>query len=164
MRPLFFLSLLLLSMPAFSQVGIGTEHPNARAVLDLRSPTFNQGFLAPRLTTVQRTAPEFTSGLTAAENGLLVFDTDDKLFYYWIFPEWRAVEAGTSATVWRSGSGAPQDTQGEENDYYLDLASGDVYQKQAGSYTVIGNLKGPKGEKGDKGDKGDPGEKGDQGD
>src|SRR5690606_13446081 len=130
----FFLlpCLLLFACSAFAQVGIGTEQPNPRAVLDLRSPGSDQGFLAPRLSTAQRTAPGFTVALTAQENGLLVFDTDDKLFYYWIFPEWRAVDAGTAATVWRSGSGAPQNSQGEENDYYLDVVTGDVYQKIAG--------------------------------
>jgi hypothetical protein len=60
-----------------AQAGIGTEQPNTSAVLDLRSPSHNQGFLAPRLNTAQRTAPPFTDNLTSAENGLLVFDTDD---------------------------------------------------------------------------------------
>jgi hypothetical protein len=105
-----------------AQVGIGTEQPNLRAVLDLRSPNHNQGFLAPRLNTAQRTASAFTNALSAAENGLLVFDTDDRLFYYWLFPEWKAIEAGASASVWRSGIGAPSNTLGEENDFYLDSA------------------------------------------
>ncbi|MDQ2657440.1 MAG: hypothetical protein M3Y60_08455, partial [Bacteroidota bacterium] len=54
----------------FAQVGIGTNTPNANAVLELKSPGNNQGFLVPRLTTAQRT----TLTLTAAENGMMVFD------------------------------------------------------------------------------------------
>ena len=105
---------LVLSMTLRAQVGIGTQQPNARAVLDLKSPSNNQGFLAPRLSTSQRTAPAFTANLSASENGLLVFDTDDLLFYYWMFPQWKALEAGTSSTIWRTGSGVPDVAIGEE--------------------------------------------------
>lgn len=42
----------------------------------------HQGLLVPRLSRAQRTASAFTSLLAETENGLLVFDTDDKLFYY----------------------------------------------------------------------------------
>lgn len=183
---IFYVLLISLCFGAsgFAQVGIGTEQPNSRAVLDLRSPSHNQGFLAPRLSTSQRTAPAFTATLTTEENGLLVFDTDDKLFYYWMFPQWRGIEAGSTSTVWRSGSGAPSNTVGEENDLYLDIASSDVYKKIAGVYTFLLNIKGatgemgppgpagpagptglqgPQGEQGLKGDKGDTGPAGAQG-
>lgn len=75
-----------------AQVGIGTETPNAKAVLELKSPDNNQGFLVPRLTTAQRTAGTFTSTLTAAEKGLLVFDTDTNKFYYWSGAAWTVIE------------------------------------------------------------------------
>src|SRR5690606_28491705 len=101
MRSLYSLILILMAAgPLAAQVGIGTEAPNARAVLELRSPGNDQGFLAPRLTTAQRTDDAFIGNLSAAENGLLVFDTNDRLFYYWIFPEWRPIEAGTTSTIW----------------------------------------------------------------
>lgn len=75
-----------------AQVGIGTDTPNAKAVLELKSPNNNQGFLVPRLSTAQRTAGTFTSTLTANETGLLVFDTDTKKFYYWSGTGWTVIE------------------------------------------------------------------------
>src|SRR5687768_18539356 len=105
---------LVLSMTLRAQVGIGTQQPNARAVLDLKSPSNNQGFRAPRLSTSQRTAQAFTANLSTSENGRLVFDTDDLLFYYWMFPQWNALEAGTSRTIPTTGSGAPVAAAGEQ--------------------------------------------------
>ena len=59
---------------------------------------------------------------------------------------------------------------GVDGDYYLNTTSGDIFQKQSGSWVKVGNLKGaqgpdgPQGDKGDTGDKGDIGDKGDKGD
>lgn len=47
---------------------------DASAMLDVSSTT--KGFLAPRMTTVQRT------GIPSPANGLLVFDTDTKTYWY----------------------------------------------------------------------------------
>ena len=155
MRALYLpVMFLLFAIPMRAQVGIGTEQPNTRAVLDLRSPSNNQGFLAPRLSSAQRTASAFMNNLTAAENGLLVFDTDDLLFYYWMYPAWKALEAGTSSTIWRTGVGNPLNTIGEEGDFYLDTTFGDIYEKSGGVYLFRFNIKGAVGLKGDKGDKG----------
>lgn len=111
---LFCLTILI---PAFAQVGVNTDTPNPRAVLDLRSPTNNQGLLVPRLSRAQRTASAFTSLLAETENGLLVFDTDDKLFYYWMYPEWRAVGVDDEGTAWHSGVASPDDGIGKEGDF-----------------------------------------------
>lgn len=89
---LFFISLALSPSFLFAQVGIGTETPSTNAVLELRSPGNNQGFLVPRLTTAQRTAASFTSVLTVSEKGLLVFDTDTNKFYYWNGTAWIVIE------------------------------------------------------------------------
>ena len=67
-----------------------------------------------------------------------------------------------------SGMGAPDASLGNIGDYYLDLASSNLY----GSKTIEGwgnpislkGIQGEKGVKGEKGDKGDRGEKGDRGD
>lgn len=91
-----------MGFPAYAQVGINTDVPNRSAVLDLNSPTNDQGLLVPRLSTMQRTAEAFTLRLSAAENGLLIFDTDDKNFYYWMHPQWKAIEAASRGTRWRS--------------------------------------------------------------
>lgn len=75
------------SFAAFAQnnVGIGTTQPNPHAVLQLVSPNSNQGFLIPSLTTAQRNA---MSELTADDNGLMVFDLEEKTFYYWSDDQW----------------------------------------------------------------------------
>ncbi len=77
---------------SYAQVGIGTESPSSNAVLELKSPGNNQGFLVPRLTTAQRTATLFTSALSISEKGLLVFDTDTNKFYYWNGSAWIVIE------------------------------------------------------------------------
>lgn len=55
---------------ANAQVGIGTTTPNAAAELDVTSST--KGFLAPRMTTIERTA------ISIPADGLQVYDTDLK--------------------------------------------------------------------------------------
>jgi hypothetical protein len=158
-----FLLLAAISHQALSQVGINTDEPNNRAVLDLNSPTHDQGLLVPRLSTRQRTATAFTTSLGESENGLLIFDTDDKLFYYWMFPSWKAMEAGSGNTIWRSGNSLPENSIGEEGDFYLNVLNGNVYRKHSASYDLALNIKGEKGLQGIKGDKGDTGSQGVQG-
>ena len=92
LRNLFIVLFLTGFSSAIAQVGIGTNTPNSKAVLELKSPNNNQGFLVPRLTTSQRTDVAFTSSLTVAETGLLVFDTDTKKFYYWSGSAWTVIE------------------------------------------------------------------------
>jgi len=69
---LFF---FLLNAAGHAQIGIGTVTPNASSILDITSTT--QGMLAPRMTTAQRTA------IASPADGLLVFDTTDKAFYFY---------------------------------------------------------------------------------
>ncbi|MBX2947589.1 MAG: hypothetical protein KF725_17295 [Cyclobacteriaceae bacterium] len=92
---IILLFLLVAGQKSNAQVGIGTENPNPRSVLDLRSPGNNQGFLVPRFTTAQRTAAAFISTLGTSEKGLLVFDTDTNKFYYWGGTTWIVIEDST---------------------------------------------------------------------
>jgi hypothetical protein len=73
-----FLLLFFFLLPFLgnSQIGIGTVTPNASSVLDISSTT--QGMLAPRMTTAQRNA------ITAPADGLMVYDTDLKTFYFYV--------------------------------------------------------------------------------
>ncbi|MTI19862.1 hypothetical protein E1176_02385, partial [Fulvivirga sp. RKSG066] len=87
-----FINIIICS--AQNSVGIGTENSNDNAVLELVSPTNNQGFLVPRLTTSERTANSFTSNLTASDNGLLVFDSNENKFYYWHDANWQPLKNG----------------------------------------------------------------------
>jgi len=66
--------LLLLSITTHAQVGIGTTTPAASSALDITSTT--QGLLTPRMTTLQRT------NIPTPADGLLVYDTSLKSFYY----------------------------------------------------------------------------------
>jgi hypothetical protein len=73
------LSLLLLAMIFSNQlmaqnIGIGTNTPNPSALLDVSSTS--KGMLVPRMTTAQRTA------ITSPAQGLMVYDTDVKSFWY----------------------------------------------------------------------------------
>ena len=97
----------LFSYPVLGQnnVGIGTNAPNPHAVLQLVAPNANQGFLVPGLTTQQRNATAFTGNLSAADNGLIVFDLDEKAFYYWNDTSWKPIVSGTASQLLKPGPG-----------------------------------------------------------
>ena len=78
------LSFLLIGLIASAQVGIGTTTPDASSVLDIQSTT--KGFLAPRMTTLQRAA------ISSPEVGLMVFDTDINKFCFYEGSSWIANE------------------------------------------------------------------------
>jgi hypothetical protein len=46
---------------------------------------------------------------------------------------------------WVTGTGAPSDSLGKDGDMYLDSATGDIYQRTAGHYTIVANVKGAPG-------------------
>lgn len=91
-----FLACIILILPmsllAQNSVGIGTSNPNSHAVLELVSPGNNQGFLAPGLTTSQRTA--MASSLSSNDKGLLVYDTGENKFYFWQGTQWLPIKSG----------------------------------------------------------------------
>lgn len=58
---------------------------------------------------------------------------------------------GTDGATWRDGSGVPSDGTGANGDYYLNIANGDVYKRAAGTYSVVGNIKGATGSTGSAG-------------
>ncbi|MCV9387107.1 beta strand repeat-containing protein [Reichenbachiella ulvae] len=80
-------------------VGIGTESPNPNAVLELVSPGNNQGLLIPKMSTSQRTANSFISQLGNAENGLMVYDSDENAFYYWLNGAWQSIASNVVLTA-----------------------------------------------------------------
>nr|WKN36804.1 hypothetical protein K4G66_31045 [Tunicatimonas sp. TK19036] len=124
-------------------VGMGTDQPNPNAVLELVAKDKNQGFLVPRLTSAQRQAANFINKLTDKDNGLLIFDTDEGSFYYWLNQAWQegsSVNSLTQGTVWYVGETLPDNAQGEDQDFYIHQPSGDLYRKQDGAYVAIGNL------------------------
>lgn len=85
-------------------VGVGTTTPNGNAILDVTVPdpaTTPQGMLFPRLTTAQRTA--LAGAMGAADEGMVVYDTDDVNIYKWDGTTWIAV--GGTDSDWVSGGG-----------------------------------------------------------
>lgn len=52
---------------------------------------------------------------------------------------------GAAGATWRNGAGAPSNGTGADGDYYLDTATGDVYKRASGAYSVVGNIKGSAG-------------------
>jgi len=81
----YILSLvLLISMHQISlaqNVGIGTNTPNNSAQLDVSSTT--KGLLVPRMTAAQRAA------IPAPAAGLIVYETDQNIFYQYDGTTWR---------------------------------------------------------------------------
>ena len=69
------LAALIISAGTFAQTGIGTTTPDASAQLDVSSTS--KGFLAPRMTKVQREA------ISSPAIGLLVYQTDNDPGYYY---------------------------------------------------------------------------------
>jgi hypothetical protein len=112
---------------AQNNVGIGTNQPNTNAVLELVSPTNNQGFLVPRLKESER------KGMTSPvlPNGLLVFDLDDNFFYYWREGKWEqlgtGITSGTSGNNIRNGQGAPASDLGAVGDFYINTTDKSIY-------------------------------------
>ncbi|MEQ9218081.1 MAG: hypothetical protein RLO17_08565 [Cyclobacteriaceae bacterium] len=98
MKRILFLFGLLVGNTLMAQegsVGIGTQTPNEKAVLHLVAPNNDQGFLVPKLTTFQRN--NFSSQLTSAENGMMVFDSDLNQFFFWLTDHWEAVGSSLQA-------------------------------------------------------------------
>lgn len=90
---------------AQNSVGIGTREPNANAALQIVASDGNQGVMIPGLTSDERSDESFVSALGEAENGLLVFDTDEQVFYYWMNDRWQPVLSGSIAQILTAGEG-----------------------------------------------------------
>ena len=97
-RSFLVFCILIKGMVSFAQnsVGIGTQSPHASAILDVSSTT--KGFLAPRTTTVQRSA------IASPAKGLLVYDTDLNSLYHYNGSAWAAVGGGGGFTLPYAGS------------------------------------------------------------
>jgi hypothetical protein len=85
-----FLAAVLLTATTYAQIGINNENPDASAALDITSTT--GGLLIPRMTETQRDA------ISPAATGLMIYQTDGTVgFYYYNGSSWAEV-AATSAT------------------------------------------------------------------
>lgn len=80
MKKLTLYTLLFISCLSYTQVGINTTEPDASAILDVESTT--QGFLPPRMTTVQRDA------IAAPAEGLTIYNTTTKCIQWFNGTRW----------------------------------------------------------------------------
>lgn len=102
------LLILLLSLPVFAQVGIGTDSPQAQ--LDIISdspanPGVKDGILIPRITRFPSATP------TPDQHGMLVFleteyQDNSTGFYYWndIEKEWHSMGANAAGNFYKPGT------------------------------------------------------------
>lgn len=72
----------------YAQVGINTEDPDEKAILEIVSS--DKGMLIPRMTEAQRDSIKPT---TTNQQSLLIFNTDEDCFNYWhkIEKEWKSI-------------------------------------------------------------------------
>lgn len=59
--------------------------------------------------------------------------------------------------TWTYGSGVPDNDDGDDEDFYLDVTANDIYVKEGGVWGIVTNIKGEKGDRGDQGEQGIPG-------
>ena len=76
----YLVTSLCVSLQVHAQIGIGTTAPDPSSILEVNSN--EKGMLAPRMTTLQRDA------IQNPAVGLLVYDTDANLFYYFDGGSW----------------------------------------------------------------------------
>lgn len=163
--PLF---VVLGSMSAYSQVGIGTKTPNASAQLEVTTldakDNSDKGMLIPR---VQLTSTKDKTTITNGNvNSLMVFNTVTIAditpgYYYWYIDSWKRLavsgEAGSGGTgkdgevgvkeglVPPGAEGTPT-YPGRNVNIYTDITSGIVYvQKSDGTWTSINGKDGKDG-------------------
>src|ERR1700733_6044094 len=73
-------------------VGINTATPHPSAMLDISST--NKGLLMPRMTSAQRNA------IATPAEGLKVYDTDTKTFWYYNGTGWIQTATGSPVNFW----------------------------------------------------------------
>jgi hypothetical protein len=99
----FLVFSIVLSTATFAQVGVGTNTPDASAMLEVKSS--NKGFLPPR---VALTASNSASPVTSPTAGLLVYNTASAGttpydvspgYYYWSGAAWYKLAENNSTKV-----------------------------------------------------------------
>ncbi|HXH98963.1 MAG TPA: hypothetical protein VNI52_01755 [Sphingobacteriaceae bacterium] len=136
---LVFVIILKSNFSVFSQsgsVGIGTETPNAKAVLHISSDS--KGLLIPRLSETDRDSRIQSNGSINPEiNGMLIFNTTSNRFNFWLNNQWNDVS---------NGAAGPQGIKGDTGAAGAAGAAG-----SAGPAGIVG-AQGPVGLQGPPGD------------
>ena len=161
--PLF---LVLGSLSAYSQVGIGTNNPDPSAQLHVKAA--NRGVLIPNIALLSTT--DVVTIKSPAES-LLVFNTQTISdvtpgYYYWLNNKWNRIalaseitgNGGTSAGAGAPGKDGEPGYPGKNVSIYTDTTTGTVYvQNPDGTWSSLNGLNGIDGKDGIAGGKGVPG-------
>ena len=85
---LFFVFSMMTLISGYAQVGINTENPDEKAILEIVSSS--KGVLVPRMTEAER---DLINPTETNQQSLLIFNTDEDCFNYWhkIDKEWKSV-------------------------------------------------------------------------
>ena len=79
-KKILFIICFITSFESFSQIGVDNALPDKFSILDLKAT--DKGLLVPRLTTGERGILLTTCKTTTCPDGLMVFDTDKRMFYF----------------------------------------------------------------------------------
>jgi len=162
MRISTFLTFLFFSSFAYAQngsVGIGTERPNNKSILEIYST--EKGLLIPRLTEVQRNTLQAVGATNASINGLLIYNTTTNKFNTWNLDKWEEIGTqgqkgdkgdtgspgvpGANGANWSNGTlnppaAATEPTGSRDGDYYLNNTNGKVFIREGGIWKEVANL------------------------
>lgn len=93
MKYLFTFLSLLASTISYCQIGINTSTPHPSAALDIQSGTDSKGLLVPRMTSTERNA------IVNPAEGLLVYDTTLRAFYFYLAADSKWVPVANGSTT-----------------------------------------------------------------
>jgi hypothetical protein len=128
-------SILCISAQSYSQVGIGTTTPASSSMLEIQSTA--KGVLIPRMTTAQRTV------IASPANGLLVFDTDKKSFWFYngtaTTPAWKELVTGSSISDTDGDTKVEVEKSADEDIIRLSTAGTEYVQIGSDGVIKLGN-------------------------
>lgn len=97
MKKVIYLAFLMFSYGIYSQVGINTETPNPKAVLELKQNDNDvaKGFMLTRLTDTEMDA----MNLTSTDEGMVIYNKTQKKFFGWDGTSWQNLGYEEANTV-----------------------------------------------------------------
>ena len=114
-------------------VGIGTTNPNSDASLELAET--DKGFLINRLSNAERSS--LGSGLSTADEGMMVYDTEDQALYTWNGTQWVGMDSQdlslSSNTLSLTG-----DASGVDLSAYLDNTDAQNLSRSGNMISITG--------------------------
>jgi hypothetical protein len=132
---------IITALPTTLQLGTAATHDTGTTVgtIPLLDPAGKIAFAQLPTGTLINQIPLLLSGgrLPAVDGSLLT-----------------NLPGGSGGSTWREGSGAPSNGTGVNGDFYLDGATGNVYLRASGTYSIVCNIKGPTGTTGTTGSTG----------